>query len=96
MQQRITNVITHMANSHHEMAKIIEGSRHISVQMAQLVTAIPDTQMNFPGVESLTGYSMELCRSVTAYLNGLAEMEEAIADHLGCVMKELHPGSDEE
>lgn len=96
MQQQITDLITHMANSHAEMAKIIEGTRHISVHMAQLVSEIPNSQMNFPGVESLTGYSMELCRSVTAYLNGLAEMEEAIADHIGCVMKEMHPSTDDE
>lgn len=96
MQTKITELIAHMANSHAEMAKIIEGSRHISVQMAGLINEIPDSQMNFPGVESLTGYSMDLCRSVTSYLNGLAEMEEAIADHLGCIMKELHPSSDEE
>lgn len=95
MQQRITNLIAHMANSHAEMAKIIEAARHVSVQMAHLVHAIPDKQMNFQGVESLTGHSMDISKSVTSYLNGLAEMEEAIADHLSCIMRELNP-SDEE
>ncbi|GIP31302.1 nucleoside-diphosphate sugar epimerase [Paenibacillus sp. J2TS4] len=95
MQARVTTIIEHMAKSHGELAEIIESTRYITVNMAQIIEAIPDVQINFQGVEALTQHSLGVTKNLTSYLNILADLEEAIADNLSILMKELNPADEE-
>jgi methyl-accepting chemotaxis protein len=90
VEQKVTAIIEHMAKSHQEMANILEAKRHVAVTMSHVITAIPDTHMSFSGLDSMTEYSMGITENITSYLNSLADLEEAIAENLGYVMKELN------
>jgi methyl-accepting chemotaxis protein len=89
VDQKVTAIIEHIAKSHQEMANILEAKRHIAVTMSQIISAIPDVNMSFSGLESTTEYSMGITENISSYLNSLAEFEESIAENLSYVMKEM-------
>ena len=94
MEQRISGIIAHMSRSYHELAKIIRAERQVAVHMAQIIDRIP----NHPGFQSplaITALSGDVADSVTAYLNNLADLEEAIAENLTCVISELKDPEEE-
>ncbi|GAB2694344.1 nucleoside-diphosphate sugar epimerase [Paenibacillus thermoaerophilus] len=95
MQQRITDMIVHMTNSNRELARILEANAEIAVRMAQNIHAIPDRGHTFADPDTLAQNAMELTRSVTSYLNSLAALEEAMAEQLGPILKELADDDDE-
>ncbi|OCT14003.1 nucleoside-diphosphate sugar epimerase [Paenibacillus pectinilyticus] len=95
MEQRVTTIIAHIAASHGEMAKILETHRHVSTQMAGIVQELPDSHPDFAGLENLQKRALQLTRQVTAYLNSLADLEEAIAKQTEMVMKEMHVPDEE-
>lgn len=89
MDQHVSSIIDHMANSHQEMAKILEVKRDITVHMTSMITAIPDLQLTFGGLESIATNSMMITETITNYINTIADLEEAIAENLSSVMKEM-------
>lgn len=89
MDQKVTEIIEHIAKSHQEMAKILEAKRHVAVTMSQVIAAIPDINMSFSGLEDTTAYSLGVTENIVDYLNSLAEFEKAIAENLSYVMKEM-------
>lgn len=95
MEQKITDIIMHMGHSHQQLARIIDAERHIIVRMADIVHALPDHTPNFDGVEGLMDSSSSIKKSLIAYLNSIAELEEAMAENLSQVVSELK-GPDEE
>lgn len=96
MQRQITNIIKHMADSQHEMAKILEAKRHIAVRMAQIVHDIPELNPSFDDIDVLTENSMNVSKNIAAYLNSLADLSDALADNLAFVMKEVEIPDGEE
>lgn len=88
MDQHVSNIIHYMAMSHVEMAQIIEQKRHVAVHMSQLVQQISD-HPSFNTVEEINKNSIMVIESVTSYLNSIADLEEAIAENLTHVMKEM-------
>lgn len=95
MDQKVTDILMHMAHSHQQLARVIDAERHISVRMAQIVHALPDQELDFEGVESMMENTASLNKSLIAYLNSIADLQEAMAENLTQVMNELK-GSDEE
>lgn len=95
MQRKVTEIITHMAKSHLEMARILEANRHIAVRMANIIHALPDSKPGFEGIEGVIEKSGSITKNLVAYLNCIADLEEAMADTVGQVMRELGD-SDEE
>ncbi|XEC93401.1 nucleoside-diphosphate sugar epimerase [Paenibacillus tarimensis] len=91
MEQKITSIIQHMAKSHQELARIIQAKKDVVVQMSAVIQAIPDMHGSFKDVDTVSENSIQVAKSVTAYLNGLAELEEAMADNLSDVIKEMTP-----
>ncbi|MCR8629687.1 MULTISPECIES: nucleoside-diphosphate sugar epimerase [Paenibacillus] len=89
MQRQVTNIIKHMADSQQEMAKILEAKRHIAVRMAQIVHDIPELNPSFDDIDMLTENSMNVSKNIAAYLSSLADLEDALADNLAFVMKEV-------
>lgn len=96
MQQQVTAIIAHMAKSHREMARVLEAKRHSIANMAQVVTALPSEHLSDQGIPVITGNAVEVNKSITSYLNSLADLVEALADNLEMVVKELNDGEHEE
>lgn len=95
MDQTITDILMHMAHSHQQLARVIDAERHITVRMAQIIHALPDQEPDFEGVEGMMENTSSLNKSIIAYLNSLADLQEAMAENLTQVMGELK-GSEEE
>lgn len=98
MEQHITEAIGHMAKAHEELARILEAGRDICVHMCFLIENIPDMDASFisAGRETITEQAGEINTSVSTYLNSIGDLQEAAANNLGLVMKELKDGDAEE
>ncbi|NEW04432.1 nucleoside-diphosphate sugar epimerase [Paenibacillus sp. SYP-B3998] len=77
------------------MSRILEAKRVVTSQMASIASDIPDSNPDFEGLGMLQEQALQLTKNVTAYLNSLANLEEAIAQQTEIVMKEMN-GSDAE
>jgi|HigsolmetaAR203D_1030402.scaffolds.fasta_scaffold00356_6 hypothetical protein len=95
MDEQITAIIGHMSNSHAELANLLEVKKDMVVHMSRMVLAIPDTPLTFSGVDTITENSVAITESITDYLNRLADLEEALAENLTYVMKQLHQEDEE-
>lgn len=95
MEQKITDIIMHMGHSHQQLARVIDAERHVTVRLSEIVNALPDQEPNFDGVEGLMENSLSINKSLISYLNSIADLQEAMAENLTHVMKELN-GSEEE
>lgn len=95
MEQKISEIIVHMSNSHQQMARIIDAEREVAVRMAQIVHAIPDGEPAFEGTPGLLENTGRVNKSVISYLNAIADLQEAMAENLGLVLKETR-GQEEE
>ncbi|SDW81904.1 nucleoside-diphosphate sugar epimerase [Paenibacillus sp. CF384] len=90
MQHIVTEMIEHMSHSHEQLARVLEAKRHVAVRMAQIVHALPDTHPSFGGVGELMDNSQVMTKSVVAYLNSIAELQESLAMTISIVMKEMN------
>lgn len=95
MEQKITEMIAHMSHSHQQMARVIDAERQVAVRMAQIVHAIPDAEPAFAGTPGILENTGRINKSVVSYLNAIADLQEAMAENLGLVIKELK-GQEEE
>ncbi|MNE27390.1 hypothetical protein D3C80_1207980 [compost metagenome] len=95
MEDKITEIIVHLSHSHQQMARVIDAERHVSVRMAQIVHAIPDNEPAFDGVPGMLENTGLVNKSVVSYLNAIADLEEAMAENLGLVIKEMRDQSEE-
>lgn len=98
MEHHISNIIGHMAKSHEELAHILQAGRDLTVHMSYLIDNIPDQNMSFMdgGKDALMEEATELNGSVTAYLNSIGELEDAIGDNLKLVMKQIRDELEQE
>jgi hypothetical protein len=96
MEEAITSMLQHMAKSHLKMANILGSKSSVGVRMAYLIDSIPNYNPGFEGLESMMTQSLEITKNVTAYLNSLADLEEAIASNLGLILKALNSLDGEE
>lgn len=95
MEERVTEIVSHIAASHSQMAQILETHRHVSTQMAAIAGDLPDSHPEFAGLAMLQVRALQLTKNVTAYLNSLAALEEAMAKQTEMVMKEIHVPDEE-
>lgn len=93
MDSQVTKVIRQLADSQRQLASILESHRHITAHAAYLLGSISGPPAG--DSDQISGQSLAVTKSVVSYLNGLAELEEAVADQLGIVIKELHHQDDE-
>ncbi|MNG33406.1 hypothetical protein D3C84_1196500 [compost metagenome] len=87
--------MSQIAASHSQMGRILETHRHVSTQMATIAGELPDSHPQFEGLANLQKRALQLTKNVTAYLNSLAELEEAMAKQTELVMKEIHVPDEE-
>ncbi|AZK48365.1 nucleoside-diphosphate sugar epimerase [Paenibacillus lentus] len=95
MDQKITDMLIHMSHSHGQIARIIDAERHVVVRIAQIIHAIPDAEPAFDGTDGLVESAGRINKSVVAYLNSIADLEEAMAENLELVIKELKDQDEE-
>jgi len=95
MEEKITEIIVNMSQSHQQMARVMDAERQVVVRMAQIVHAIPDTLPGFDGVSGLIENTGRVNKSVISYLNAIADLQEAIAENLGLVLKEMRSQDEE-
>ncbi|GAB6991512.1 hypothetical protein [Paenibacillus pini] len=94
MQSKIDEMLNHMSHSQQQMARVLDAERQMAVRMSQVIHALPDVHPEFEGVSGLIENSGQINKSIIAYLGSIADLQEALAETLGYVMKEL--GSHEE
>ncbi|NQX64060.1 nucleoside-diphosphate sugar epimerase [Paenibacillus qinlingensis] len=95
MEERVTQIISQIAASHSQMGRILETHRHVSAQMAAIAGDLPDSHPEFGGLGMLQKRALQLTQNVTAYLNSLADLEEAMAMQTEMLMKEIHVPDEE-
>ncbi|THF73358.1 nucleoside-diphosphate sugar epimerase [Cohnella fermenti] len=95
MQELMTEIIVHMSHSHQQMARLLDAKRQIAVRMAQMVHTLPDEHPQLNGLDGLLEGSSQVTKSVIAYVNSLADLQEAMADSIAQLVKALGD-SDEE
>lgn len=95
MENQIDQMILHMAKSQRELARILKAERELTAHAAGLMQSIPETHTAASGLESVRKQSEKTSKSIASYLNGLADLEEALADNLRPVMKGLEETEDE-
>ncbi|GAA0397592.1 nucleoside-diphosphate sugar epimerase [Paenibacillus motobuensis] len=95
MEEKITEIIVHVSHSHQQMARVMDAERQVVVRLAQIVHAIPDTEPGFDGVSGLIENTGRINKSVISYLNAIADLQEAMAENLGFVLKELRSQDEE-
>lgn len=80
-------MIQHIAHSQARLADILTAKQpvveHAVFMLSGLSAAPGDT------VEDQSVYSAAMMKSLISYLNGFAELEDALADNLSLVMKEM-------
>lgn len=96
MQNTITEMMEHMSFSSHQLARVLEAERHVTVRMSEIVQALPDEHPLFGGVPGLIDNSQALTQNIVTYLNSIAEFQETIAAQLTFVIRELKAAEDEE
>lgn len=96
VQELYTEMIVHLAQSHQQMARILDAKRRVTVRMAQLVDVLPDVHPHFNGLDGLLDNTSQVTKTVVAYLNSLADLEEAVADSLTNIVKATSGETEEE
>ncbi|WP_166240442.1 nucleoside-diphosphate sugar epimerase [Paenibacillus turpanensis] len=88
-------ILHHMAKSHSELARILEAKRDTIIHAAAVVGGLPDRNTSFCTTEDIAEHSLSLTKNLAAYLYSLSELEEALAENLTCLVKEMQPGDEE-
>jgi len=91
MESQAATIIVRMAQSQQQLARILEAHREVAQNMGRLVGAVPDDHDADLPYEAIMENAAMVTKSLSAYLNSLADLEEALANGLQLVMKELNP-----
>ncbi len=95
MQHKIDEMLTHMSHSQQQMARVMESQRHVTVRMSQIVHDLPDREPDLGGFTGIMENSSLVNKSIISYLHSIADLEEAIAESLSLVMKEMSSHEEE-
>jgi hypothetical protein len=95
MRHLLDELIHHLSEAHAQAARLLESERHVAVRMAQIIHAVPDQHPDLGAFDGLMEHSHALGKNIVAYLNNIADLQDAMAEHLAAVMKELDGASEE-
>ena len=87
MEREVTSIIQHIADSQARLADILAAKRPVVEHAVIMLSGLPAA----PGddVAEQSAYSGAMMKSLASYLNGFAELEDALAENLSLVIKEL-------
>jgi len=94
MYRTMTGIIGHLAHSHLQMARILSAERQVVTRAAEMVSGLPDTSWS-DDLSRMLDSAADVTKSVISYLNGLADLEEAMADSLSQVLAALREADEE-
>lgn len=95
MQNRIEDLLVNISHSHQQMARLLDAERQVVVRMAQVIHELPDEDPLFDGVSGIMDSSGQVNKSIVSYLNGIADLQEAMAEMLVRVVKETMDPNEE-
>jgi hypothetical protein len=95
VDKEITSSVEFMSDSVQQIARILESERYVAGHMAKLVKAMPSKGPFDGEIDIYIGHSMIITKSVAAYLNSLAALEDAVTENLRIVMRELKDPGEE-
>ncbi|MFC0212696.1 nucleoside-diphosphate sugar epimerase [Paenibacillus chartarius] len=96
LENYITKTVEHMADSQRELVRIVEAEKYVVCHMAGLIAHTPDESPFEGGTGAVIEHSSLITKSISAYLNSLADLEDALATHLELAMKQLNEPSHDE
>jgi hypothetical protein len=96
MEEKITLIVSYIAFSHRQLSRILEAKRDTAARMAGIIDGMPDKDPVFYTVEATIEHAQHLTKSIVAYLNSLAELEEALAQQTEIALKEFFVHDDGE
>ncbi|AJS57455.1 hypothetical protein [Paenibacillus sp. IHBB 10380] len=89
MQAKVDQIITHLSHSQQQMARILDAERHVVVHIAQIIHDLPDPNPELEEIEPLIENSVQINKSIICYMESLADLQEALAENLSHVVREL-------
>lgn len=89
MHNEVDDLLTHISHSQQQMSRLLDVERQVVVRMAQIIHELPDEEPRFDGIPGILEGSGQVNKSIVAYLNGIADLQEAMAEMLVRVVKEM-------
>ncbi|ASR46122.1 nucleoside-diphosphate sugar epimerase [Paenibacillus kribbensis] len=88
MHNEVDDLLVHISHSQQQMSRLLDAERQVVVRMAQIIHELPDEEPRFDGIPGILESSAQVNKSIVAYLNGIADLQEAMAEMLVRVVKE--------
>ncbi|WP_025675926.1 hypothetical protein [Paenibacillus polymyxa] len=88
MHNELDDLLIHISHSQQQMSRLLDAERQVVVRMAQIIHELPDEEPRFDGIPGIIDSSGQVSKSIVAYLNGIADLQEAMAEMLVRVVKE--------
>ncbi|MBD7969730.1 nucleoside-diphosphate sugar epimerase [Paenibacillus gallinarum] len=95
MQNKLDEMLAHMAHAHQQVARVLDAEREVNVRMAELMNEMPDLLPHFTDAQGLLDGSGSINAGIVAYLSGLADLQEMMADSISHLVKELAVADEE-
>lgn len=96
MNEQIVRILIHMAKAHEELARILMSARDITRHTSdELVGTLSSHDRPFRDREDCLRQTMQLTGSVSSFLSGIGDLQEALADNLEPVMEQLQSAEEE-
>ncbi|MFB5267211.1 nucleoside-diphosphate sugar epimerase [Paenibacillus enshidis] len=95
MEQKVNEIMQHISQAQEQLARLLDTERHVTVRMAQIIHNLPDEDPDFGSLEGLMDNSSAVNKSVIDYLNGLADLQDSMAELLERVKKEMNVQDEE-
>jgi len=78
-----------MVKSHYELVRTLSAERDAVAHTSRVIGALPDHGPTLGDPETALESSLEVMQTVAVYLNSLGDLEEALADQLEIIMKQI-------
>ncbi|ALP37757.1 MULTISPECIES: hypothetical protein [Paenibacillus] len=88
MHNQVDDLLIHISHSQQQMSRLLDAERQVVVRMSQIIHELPDEEPRFDGIPGILDSSGQVNKSIVAYLNGIADLQEAMAEMLVRVVKE--------
>lgn len=89
LDHHITLSMEFMVKSHYELARTLAADRDSVSHTSRVISALPDHGPTLGEPEAALETSLEVLQTVAVYLNSLGDLEEALADQLEIILKQI-------
>lgn len=78
-----------LVKSHYELTRTLSAERDAVTHTSRVICALPDQGPTLGEPETALEASLEVLQTVAVYLNSLGDLEEALADQLEVIVKQI-------